>query len=146
MPNNILSLVLTYCSASIATKNQTPKQTCQHFLLPTSISLAFNIISMPEPDATRDKHSAKLKFARQQFKGALNLYIIHQLSPASSRTSRACPLVSSPITCNKSCASMYWTHLLVSGTQLHCPSRNVVKRHPWVPRPVTVRLSPAAPS
>lgn len=29
---------------------------------------------MPKADATRDKHSAKLRFARQHFKGALNLF------------------------------------------------------------------------
>ena len=124
-------------------KNQTPKQTCQLFFLPTSISLAFNRTSMSEADATRDKHFAKPKFAIQQFKSALNLYIIHQFSFVSSRSSRACPLVSLLITSIKNCSGMYWTHLF-SSTHLHCPSRKVVNRHPWVLQPVTVRCSPAA--
>lgn len=144
MPANLLSLVLTYRCASFAIqKNQTPKQTCQHFLLPTSIYLAFNRTSVPEADATRDKHSAKPKFVRQQFKGALNLYTIHKLSCVRSRSSRACPRVSSPIACIKNCSGMHSIHLLVSSTPLHCPAREVVKRRPWVLQPATVRFSPA---
>ena len=48
---------------------------------------------MPEANATTDKHFTKPRFARQQFKGALNLYIIHQFSSVSSRSSTVCPLV-----------------------------------------------------
>lgn len=142
MPDNLLSLVLTYCQLCNS-KNQTPKQTCQHFLLSTSIYLAFNRTSVPEADATRDKHSAKPKFVRQQFKGALNPYTIHKLLCVRSRSSRACPHVSSPIACIKNCSGMHSTHLLVFNTWLRCQDREVAKRHPWVLQPGTVRFSPA---
>lgn len=142
MTANLLSLVLTYCQLCNS-KNQTPKRTCQHFLLPTSIYLAFNRTSVPEADATRDKHSARPKFVRQQFKGALNPYTIHKLLCVRSRSSRACPHVSSPIACIKNCSGMHSTHLLVFNTWLHCQYREVAKRHPRVLQPGTVRFSPA---
>lgn len=88
-------------------KKQTPQQTRQHFLLPTSISLAFNRTPMPEADATRDKTLQNQGLQDSSLKVPSTCIDIHQFLSVSIRSSRVCPLVSSLITYIKNCSGMY---------------------------------------
>lgn len=111
MPANLHSLVLTHCCARLAIKKKNKQLQHQHFLLPKYIYLAFNRTSVPEAHATREKHSTKPNFARQQFKCTFNVYIIPISGCQLSK--RALLHVSSLIACTKNFSGMYWSHLLV---------------------------------